>query len=61
MGSHFLTAHIPDDIDVDIIDLPQTPAASDPSRLVRAALENLLGDVNWSDFAGVRFGRDCHQ
>jgi len=52
-GQSFLTARIPDNIGVDIINLPQTPAASDPSRVVRTALENLLGNVGWSDFAGV--------
>ena len=42
-----LTAEIPDHIGVDIIEAPETPAAPDPARLVRAALDNLLGDISW--------------
>ncbi len=53
-GQSFLTARIPNHIGVDIIDLPETPAASDPTGVVRAALENLLGEVTLSDFKGAQ-------
>jgi len=53
-GQSFLTAHIPDGFYVDVIDLPHTPPAPDPAGVVRAALENPLGEVAWSDFMGVQ-------
>jgi len=53
-GQSFLTAHIPDGFCVDVIDLPHTPPAPDPVGVARTALENLLGEVAWSDFLGVQ-------
>jgi nickel-dependent lactate racemase len=52
-GHSYLTARISDSFGVDIIDLPQTPAATDPQKVVLAALDNLLGEVAWSDFSGA--------
>jgi nickel-dependent lactate racemase len=53
-GRSFLTARVPECIGVDIIEPPEVPAAADPSDVVRAALENLLGNLTWADFAGAR-------
>lgn len=51
-GHSYLTAYIPAGIGVDIIDMPQTPAAADPFGVVTNALGNLLGEITWADFAG---------
>jgi len=53
-GRSFLTARLPDDVGVDVIEAPETPAAADPVAAVRSALENLQGKVDWSSFAGAR-------
>jgi len=53
-GRTFLTVNIPDRFGVDIIEAPETPAAANPVETVRAALENLLGEVRWSDLAAAR-------
>ena len=53
-GHSFLTAYFPDKIAVDIIEAPQTLAASDPPGVVGAALEKLLGEITWQDFAGAK-------
>ena len=53
-GNSFITAQIPDHIGVDIIDLPHTPAATNPNLLVRNALTNILGEFTWSDFKGAK-------
>lgn len=45
-----LTIHIPDEIGVDLIEAPPSPAAPDPEGLVRDALGNLLGGLEWQDF-----------
>lgn len=52
-GHSFLTATFPDHIGVDIIEAPEVPPAADPLGIVHKALENLLGNVTWSDFANV--------
>jgi lactate racemase len=52
-GHSFLTATLPDQIGVDIIEAPVTPPAADPLGIVHTALENLLGNVTWADFANV--------
>jgi nickel-dependent lactate racemase len=49
-GKSFVTAQIPDQFGLDIIDLPHTPAASNPNTVVRDALTNLLSESSWSDF-----------
>ena len=53
-GRTHLTANLPDHFGVDIIEAPETPPAANPLGVVRAALENLLGEMKWSDFAGAR-------
>jgi len=53
-GHSSLTAQIPDNIGVDIIDLPETPASADPAEVVEISLDNLLGDLAWADFKGVQ-------
>lgn len=53
-GRSFLSASIPDRYPVDIIEAPVTMPAPDPAGIVRLALENLLGDLEWASFAGAR-------
>jgi nickel-dependent lactate racemase len=53
-GHSYLTAHLPDEIGVDIIEATPASASPDPDGEVRAALDNLLGEVNWSDFFGAK-------
>jgi nickel-dependent lactate racemase len=50
-GRSYLSVLIPDNFGVDIIEAPQTPPATDPRGVVCTALENLLGEIKWSDFA----------
>lgn len=49
-GRTHLTAHIPDEFGVDLIEPPEVPAAADPLAVVGVALDNLLGGVQWADF-----------
>jgi nickel-dependent lactate racemase len=53
-GRSFLKAILPDHFAVDIIEAPMTPPAADPKAIVCAALENLQGELKWSDFANTR-------
>jgi nickel-dependent lactate racemase len=53
-GRAFATASLPDGIGVDIIEAAEFPAVADPLGAVRSALDNLLGGVNWNDFARAR-------
>ena len=53
-GKSSLNLQVPDAVRVDILEAPQTPAASDPVETVRSALENLLGGLVWDDFAGAQ-------
>jgi len=53
-GHSYLPVQIPDDVSVDIIKAPDTPRAKDPLGVVQNALENLLGESTWSDFAGAK-------
>jgi nickel-dependent lactate racemase len=53
-GRSFLTAHIPDEIGVDIIEPPNVPAADDPTGCVRSALEATLGEVDWNSLARAK-------
>lgn len=53
-GLTTLTIRLPDEIGVDLIEAPHTPAASDPSGLVRAALDNLLDGLTWQDIGKPR-------
>lgn len=52
-GHSYLEASLPDDIGVDIIDVARIPAVPNPTKVVHDSLENLLGDISWSDFDGV--------
>jgi len=49
-GRSFLTANIPDGIEVDFIKPPEVQAAADPVGTVRAPLGDLLGGLKWADF-----------
>ena len=49
-----LRASVPDHVGVDVIEAPETQPAADPLAVIRAALDNLVGGIKWSDFAGAR-------
>ena len=53
-GHSDLSVRIPDRYGVDIIEAPAVKPAEDPEQVVWTALDGLLGDVKWSDFAGAR-------
>ena len=53
-GKSFLTANLPDDFAVDIIEPPRVSPAENPLEVVQSALDNLIGDVAWATFAGSR-------
>jgi lactate racemase len=53
-GRSTLSATLPEPYRADLISLAPLRAVTDPGGAVEAAMENLLGDVTWSDFAGVR-------
>ena len=53
-GHSYLKARFPDEFGVDIIEAPQTPAAANPLDVVHAALDDPLGEVDWSDFVGAK-------
>ncbi|MBC8508522.1 MAG: nickel-dependent lactate racemase [Anaerolineales bacterium] len=53
-GRTHLTFEISDRYPVDVIDTPPIPAAKNPLDEVHRALDNLLGEVGWSDFAGAK-------
>jgi nickel-dependent lactate racemase len=53
-GRSGLSATIPDQYRVDIIEAAYVPPAEAPEQAVRAALDGLLGGVKWSDFQGAR-------
>lgn len=50
----FLEVQIPANFGVDIIDIPATPPAPDPLGVVHQAVDNLLGQIAWVDFARAR-------
>lgn len=52
-GRSMLPIRIPDQYGVDIIEAPFVTQAEMPSQVVRDALDALLGDVKWPDFAGA--------
>ena len=52
-GKTYLTARVPDDRPVEWIAPRDVPAAPDPVRLVKRALEKTVGDVRLRGFAGV--------
>jgi len=53
-GKTTLTAVIPDEYPVHIIEAPNPAPAADPRQAVEAALDNLLGKVSWDDFRAAR-------
>lgn len=53
-GRAALTASIPDEYPVDIIEAPAAPPAADPAGAVRYALDHLLGNTSWANFSGAR-------
>jgi lactate racemase len=53
-GYSSLTAAIPEQFNVDIIEAPEPPSPADASAVVRTALDSLIGDVDWDEFTGAR-------
>jgi len=53
-GRSHLTATVPGNIGVDVIEAPKTPPAANPLGVVRAALDNLLGDISWAALKNAR-------
>ena len=53
-GHSFLTGHIPDGMDVDIIEPPDIPATNDPQESIVHALDNLLGGLDWARFSEAK-------
>ena len=53
-GHSTVSADVPDELGVDIVELPDAPAATDPIGLVRRALAEPVGDFAWSGLEGVR-------
>ena len=52
-GITTLTIRIPDEIGADLLEAPETPASPHPSGLVWAALDNLLGGLDWGRLGGA--------
>lgn len=50
-GRSTVSAEVSDDFPVDVIELPDTPAAADPIPEVRRALAEPVGDFTWSGHA----------
>jgi nickel-dependent lactate racemase len=53
-GRSSISLNLPDDVQVDVIEPPTVPPAPEPLALVRAALDQPLGGVSLSAFAGVK-------
>jgi nickel-dependent lactate racemase len=53
-GRSFLTAKLPDQFSVDIIETTKIPSAANPIAIVQFALDNLYGDVSWANSSQVR-------
>ncbi len=53
-GKTTLTARIPDQYPVHIIEAPNPPPAPHPRQAVEDALDHLLGEVQWEQFRGAR-------
>jgi nickel-dependent lactate racemase len=49
-----MTASLPDHFGVDVIEAGEFPGVADPTGAVRAALDHLVGEFNWEDFAAAR-------
>jgi len=52
-GHTQLSAILPDNYVVESIEAVDTPALKNPELAVRKALDDLIGDVKWSDFIGA--------
>jgi nickel-dependent lactate racemase len=52
-GHSTVSADVPNDLVVDIVELPATPAATNPTAEVRRALAEPVGDFAWSSHARV--------
>jgi nickel-dependent lactate racemase len=53
-GRSSISLNLPDDVQVDVIEPPAVPPAPEPLELVRAALDQPLGGVSLSAFAGAK-------
>ena len=53
-GVTTLTIRIPDAIGADLIEAPETGASPNPQGVVRSALENLLGGLDWHRLGKAR-------
>jgi nickel-dependent lactate racemase len=53
-GHSTVAAELPDDVGVDVVELPDVPSATDPIAEVRRALTEPVGDFAWSRHTGVR-------
>ena len=53
-GPSYLTFTIPESIGVDRIEPRLFPAVNAPLKVVRSALDDLQGDVDWAGFAGSK-------
>jgi nickel-dependent lactate racemase len=53
-GHSFLSASLPDHVKLDIIKPPSVPPSEEPAELVAAALDKLLGDLNFQTYSGVK-------
>ena len=49
-GRSYLTASVPHQFYVDLIEPPEVPAAANPLAVVSAGLDNVLGRLKWADF-----------
>jgi len=53
-GLQTLNIHIPDGIGAERIEAPEPPGAPDPLGVVYAALDQLLGDLDWGMWGAAR-------
>lgn len=53
-GKTILTAYIPNQYPVHVIETPNPVPAADPRRAVEQALDFLSGEIRWENFRGVK-------
>lgn len=53
-GHSTLTACVPDDLKIDILQPAETPAAADPLWIVNSALDNPFGEIQFSSFSRAK-------
>ena len=53
-GRSALSAHIPENFQVDVIEALNPPAAVDPLKAVEFALDNLLGSLRWEEIRAAK-------